>query len=842
MNKHLLKVLLPIMLAASAMPGTTQETGAQPALGTPVALPNMDFENGVNSWMLRDSAQLDSVYQAATTPEGKPALSIRLDDNSPERLKNSAYIARRDFPTAAGYYQLRFRMQTDLQSGNTNLRIAARKTDNTSAQIFNAGASSVTGKTAWTNYFIVYRLPENVADTIVQLEANGAQGTMAVADVSLQRLSDERGKALLQQMNPQVMGAQEYGSKMVATPCRVVNAIGNKLIYQPPGLGHSVLVFNSCTSGEAGSAIFVDYIKNTSTVVPLPTGSGGWDIIETSPGKLLFESLEPLSLVTIDTTGGHYKVLSNVSVENSTYAWSFAKGPDGMIYFGSYPTCHAYRYNPQTLKVDDLGYIGPEGNLYVRYVAVDSRGILLCAVDFSKPHIIAYNLKTGEQTVVAPGYANILTQLSGRVYMQMDGQLEEFDAASMKFIPVNSPAPPPGLQWKVLLHTSTPQRMVILASDGRWYLCKHGQKPQTAWDLDLNGGDIIGVDEDDKVLGMRGQDYFVAKTQARNVHWQPIAKNPAPVSIMFITADPKGGVTGGPAFGQTLFRYDAARQLEQNTDQVADGGGEVYDGKWLDGKFYYVAYSGGYLGEWDPAQPWDQIHNANPKILQQYNSEKYGFLIRPVGGIVIGPNKKLYAGWSAKYGKAGGGLTEYDPATGKSRSWKNDMFADAMSIGKITADEKYVYGITSNDFNGITPSPKPLVFWVFDPVTEKVLFKQTLKSTNGAQVFYVPRTGHVWLVDNEGCHLFDSAQMQFARNLSWPGEAGNPEGCSSVDARGGKAWIFANNKIVRLGDGDKPQLKVLFQTEQTGYLAAGADGELYYTQGKQLWQVAEKDN
>ncbi len=164
-----------------------------------------------------------------------------------------------------------------------------------------------------------------------------------------------------------------------------------------------------------------------------------------------------------------------------------------------------------------------------------------------------------------------------------------------------------------------------------------------------------------------------------------------------------------------------------------------------------------------------------------------------------------------------------------------------MSIGQITADEKYVYGITSNGFSGITPPPKPLVFWVFDPVTEKVLFKQTLTSTGGVLVFRVPQTGHIWLVDNEGCHLFDSVKMQFDQTLAWPKEAGRPDGGSSVDTRGNKAWIFANNQVVRLEDGDKPQLKVLFHTEQGGYLAAGADGELYYTQGKQLWKVTEKD-
>ena len=837
--KHVLKVLLCTMIAALMVSCYADESPQlKPAQGTPIAIPNLDMSAGATSWILRDSAKLDDVYQAEKTPDGKAALSIHVDENTSDYLKKAAYIARRDLPTEAGYYQMQFRAKSDMQSGVGGLHILAQKTDKSYLQILQVGqggAPRISGKTPWTNYFVVYKIPEGIAETVMQFETNSLRGSISLANVSIERLDEKTGSALMQQINPQAQSAEEYGAKMVATPCRVVNAIGNKMIYQPPGLDHPVLVFNSCTPGEVGSAIFVDYIKGTSTVIPMPTGAGGWDIIETSPGKLLFESLSPLSLVTIDTTNGNYKVVSNVPVPESTYAWRFAKGPDGIIYFGSYPTCHAYSYNPKTQKVEDLGYIGPEGNLYVRHVAVDDRGFLVCSLSVSKPNIVAYNLKTKEQTIVAPGHATSLNEVGGRVYATLDGQLQEFDATTMKFVPVTSPTPPKDLQWKALLYTSTPQKMVLLASDSTWYLCEPGKAPKAVWDLSLKGGSIIGVDSDNKVLGMRGQEYFAAAPLAKEVNFKAIADKPVPVGIHFITADPKGGVTGGPSFGQTLFRYDAARNLEQNTGQVADGGGEVYDGVWKEGKFYYVAYSGGYLGEWNPDEPWDQIHNVNPKILQQYNTDEWGSLIRPIGGDVIGPGGKIYTGWSAKYGKAGGGLTEFDTKTGKSRVWTNEIFADAMSVGKIAADSKYIYGVTSNGFSGITPPAKPLVFWAFDPATEKVLFKQTLNVTTGALVFNVPETGHIWLVDTSGLHLFDVSQMKFTQTLKWPKEAGSPGGAASVDSRGNKAWIFAGNNVIRLEDGEKPQLKVLFQTGITGHLAAGEDGNLYYTQKSQLW-------
>jgi hypothetical protein len=276
-------------------------------------------------------------------------------------------------------------MRTDLRQGSAQLQIWLQENHRDYRQLENLGQSApnnLTGQTPWTNYSVIYKVPANTTATMIQFEADNARGSMSVADVSVERINDE---AEMQQLNLDAPDAREFGAKMVATPCRVVNTVGHKLIYQPPGLDHPVLVLNSSTSGGVASAVFVDYVKGTSTVVPFPSGCGGWDIIETLPGKLLFESLSPLSLVTIDTTGGHYKIVSDVPVTKATgntYAWSFAKGNDGTIYFGSYPTCHAYSYDPQTEKVKDLGYIGPKGNLYVRNVAVDDRGYLLCTVHY----------------------------------------------------------------------------------------------------------------------------------------------------------------------------------------------------------------------------------------------------------------------------------------------------------------------------------------------------------------------------------------------------------------------------------------------------------------------------
>jgi hypothetical protein len=583
-------------------------------------------------------------------------------------------------------------------------------------------------------------------------------------------------------------------------------------------------------------------------VIPFPAGAGGWDLIQTAPDRMLFESESPLYIIPVDLKTRTVVQEGVKAVPGITYAWRFALGSDGWVYMGSYPTAHLYRYNSKTFEVQDLGLMGPEGNLYNRYVGATSDGWVLSTVLMDKKAIVAFNPQTREQYMIknatdskGENVAATVITVGGVVYANVMGQLHQFDTAQKKFIPAILPPAPAGARWTYILPSSSSARKVLRASNGIYYLVEDGKAPLPVWNLNLRGGSIVGVDEKNRVIGFRGQDYFVAKPMATEIKPIQAAHNPPASNVHFLRADPQGGVTGGPDFGQTLFRFDPARNVLENTPQVVDGGGEVYDGRWVNGKFYFVSYSGGAVAVWNPQQPWDQWNGKNPKVLHSYKTAKDGELIRPIGGLVVGPRGRLYSGWSAEYGKKGGGLGEYDLTTGQSRSWANDLFAPEMSIGSITADDKYVYGVTSNSFSGIAPPAKPLVFWVFDPITEKVVYQETLKSSNARPaVERVPGTGHIWLASPTGLRRFDPATLKFAQTLLWPREAGAPATITASDARGDKAWFTAGPIVVRLDDGAKPSAHSIFEAAKPiGAMAAGTDGLLYFTQGVDVWSVPQ---
>jgi hypothetical protein len=728
----------------------------------------------------------------------------------------------------------------------------------------------------------------------------GGIGKVWFDSISLVPLDDKKGREMLRKQNPKATSMHDAGAKKLGEPCRIVNARVGRFVKHPDD-GRNMLAINSCASG-GGSAILIDYENKTSKVAVFPKGVGGWDMVQMGPDQMLFESLGDLHLFPIDIRNWQLKAGKEIKVGlRNTYAWSMDTGPDGKVYFGSYPTCHAYRFDPKSQRVEDLGKIGDKPNLYVRRVAVTGDGWLLCSVGTENRAVVAFNIETGKQQTLEEPFPSLLVPVGGKVWGSVwlgrdeNGehrrQLYRFNSKSMKFekpeLPVpqssrgasalqssrgasalqssrgasapqssrgasapqssreasapQSTASAPQRHWSDIVHTSTPERMLLKSSSHQYYLVSRNSAPRLVWDLPLRGGTLVGLDDKDRVIGFRGQDYFVAPPMAKSLKGclHPIAKEPPPVAMHFLRADPTGGVTGGPNFGQTLFRFDPKRSLSQNTPQVVDGGGEVYDGHWIDSVFYFIAYGGGDLAKWNPDKPWDQWSNRNPRVVAKYNGKDHHSLIRPQGGLVIGPGGRLFSGFSAGYGSAAGGLTEYDPKSGEARSWPNDLVAKEVSIGKLAADDRYVYGITSNNFNGIRRPVKDLIFFVFDPMKEKVVTKETLKGvTTRPAVLHIPGTGHVWLVDERGWHRFERDTLKFVSRLDWPREVADRARVSSHDERGKTAWLAVGRDVVRLDDGPEPKLISLFASDEgVQGLAAGKDGQLYFTQQTEIWSV-----
>ncbi len=664
---------------------------------------------------------------------------------------------------------------------------------------------------------------------------------------------------------------QRFAEQLVAAgathegnPCRMINPLAVDL-YTDPGTGHDLLVANSCTPGDGsnGSAVIIDTETGERWTVPFPNGGGGWDMREYRPGRVVFESLNPLHFVTVDLRTKRVVDGGVFPVENDPqplYAGRMGSAGDGWVYHGSYPTGHVFRFNPDTRQYEDLGYIGQrsEGeNERVSYVGVTSDGWVVGHSRLIDPHDVAVHVDTGERFVVEQDLYGERVTIDGELYVGIsypdpggEGTIRgigRFDPDVRRFEPVEEWKAPANVQYLGVLRSSRPGRIVLEGSDGVYYLIESdGAEPRPVWNLGLKGGHFVGVTSTGKAVGMRGQEYFVAEPMATSITLKRAAEDPPPVSMEFIRADPAGGIIGGPRFGQTLFRFDPARDLLENTSQVFDRNGEVTDARFVDGYWYFPAYAFGDLGRWDPDQPWNQWDNVNPKRVVDYGAKDLGEASRPQGGMVVGPRGCLFVGWGKRQVLTEGLLSMYCPETGEAKYWEAAWLAgdEPYAVGKVAANDQYVFGLSSNRFNGPPPGDKPTIFFVFDPVAEKVVFRQLIsEQTEGASVAYLPGTDQAWVVTKHGFHPFDPQSLTFGRTIPWPNGTSNPGFVHSIDVKGTRLWVAAGNSIVEL-DASAGTPTTRIRLTAPGYiesLTAGLDGKLYFTQNVGVWSIPLND-
>lgn len=861
---------------------------------SPEALTNSGFEDGVFApWTTRTPVAGDSAGYSIQSgaAEGGSCGQITITPSLSASVKAAACLVQDSLPKAAGYYRLTYWMKTNLYSGVAGAYIFGFNSANQVIMTSKRGVGgnpAVVGTSDWTQYSFVYQLPAGVNKTVLQLQldaglhpaATGSvSSTVAFDKVIVEAISSAEGTVALQQQNAGADYIDNVCGSAIMQPCAVTHPMKG-LLYNDPVSGHPILAMNSCTNPQ-GSAVFVDYNTPSSPVTTatlLPAGTGGWDVMPALNNQLIFESLgtPELNMVQVDkaTKSAVYTTPSGTSPINM-YAWKMAMGNDGMIYHGAFPVCRAYRYSPATRVTTDLGsmdvdYNGVANtvpNMYVRHIGVTGSsnpnydGWVLSSImgstNASTAGVVAWKANT-------PGYPRMVQDTLGKIPTMHtvndpatgtnivyawgfpNKPLQQFDPAQMIFINAVLPNPPAGV-WSSVLPSSTAGNLILEA--GEKYYRVQGSTVTLLFDKSLlkKSGALVGIDAAGNLVGYRGQDYFVCPQNPATLsgYFHPIFPStslpPPAVAPMFLRADPVGGVTGAANFGQSIFRYSPSAPSQWiNTNQVVNTDGEIYDGRWYNGKFYFASYAGGELGVWDPALAWDQYNGINPKILQPSG------YIRPQGGMVQqATTTKFYSGWAGAYSTLTGGLVELDPSTNTVRKWSGSLFDPngvAVSMGTVAVDNTYVYGVTSNDFNGnSSPNPPAQTFWMAQATSTgiNVLAKIPLGIARGATCFVVPGTGKVWVALPTGLRQFNTSTKTLGPLFAWPAECAYAAIIGKFDTMGNSAWIDVGSTLVRLHDGTNPWLEPLFYAEQgiNGVAAHPTENVLYSSSGIDLFAL-----
>ena len=610
--------------------------------------------------------------------------------------------------------------------------------------------------------------------------------------------------------------------------------------------GNEVLVLSNNNEASGAELIFVDFDNDTGRVFQAPAGAGAEALSELSENRLGLGTFYDGSLMIFDLVKMEF--VKTISFAPQTYIWGFAIGKDSRAYFGTFPGGKLGALDLSTYKIDDLGAPAAP-NAYLRNVVATPDGRILCHFIVDKPTWLVYDPATQTfsqvpddlraEPRVASWNAFLLAgdrAYDGRDFHKMAMTPFPFPPSGKRHIANRSSLAgaqaPPEQSWAVDTLLTTPDVLFVRRGPELWRYTKKETRFSLITAVNLRGGRILGVMTDGTVVGVRGQDYFVMKSGDAMLNLRPIPGKSSPRTISFLKTAPDGCIWGGPPYGQTLFRFDPNTKALVNTSNITDTGGEVYDVAFLGGVVYAAAYSGGDIVRYDPAKPWDEWGQTNPQTIASISNAGYN---RPTGGIIIGPDQKLYSGWMAELGKYGGAVAITDPTTGKTEIMRDPLGAQAI-MGVIT-DGKLLYVGGDTSGSGLTSKPpQASKFGIIDPETKKLIWQQEISGAQRIRVIGYDAGVHIVVTIVDGhIRLFDTLARTFVnRGQDAPTVASWSNGVSGD----GNVYYANGKRVISLN-----LLSGRFESVATvdglvNNVTVGSDGAIYFGARTDLYRVS----
>ncbi|HEX8520708.1 MAG TPA: hypothetical protein VF669_00545 [Tepidisphaeraceae bacterium] len=605
-------------------------------------------------------------------------------------------------------------------------------------------------------------------------------------------------------------------------PCRARNVLAGRVVKMVDG--QERLVLTNMNESSGAELICLDFKNNTAEVIKCPAGAGSWALDQVPGDRLVVGTYYDGKFMIFDLKT--MKFIHTASFPGEQYIWNQAIGSDGRLYGGTYPGGKLGALDLNTYAVEDCGAPAPP-NTYLRNVSALPDGRILCSLGMVKPATLLFDPKTKKFSSTPESMKDVLSGVTWNGYFLSGSAV--FDGKTLQRVEKPPFPTPEGGNWSVDTYASTGNTLYIRQKDTIWRYTTGDKELSLITTHMLKGARVLAGASTGDLMGVRGQDYFVITPGKDDIALNQIPGPSAPRDVHFLKVDQQKRLWGGPTFGQTLFSLDTQSGEAKNTSQVANSGGEVYDAAFIDGKVYAVAYSGGEIVRYDPDEPWNQIGGKNPRTIVSLTERGY---IRPVAGVVVGPDKKLYSGWMAKYGTYGGAIAITDPADGKTELIENPF--QQQGLHGIAVDEHSIYFGTSLEGNGLPhKSGESAGFGVVNRNTRKLTFSKAFPGA--AVVSHVvadAKTGKVAFTVAGAWHLYDPKTQQVT-----PVAGALAAESISASAHDGAVYYGSGNTIQKI---DLAAAK----TSVSGTLPAPAhcvtvasDGEVFASAGTSVFRV-----
>ena len=605
-------------------------------------------------------------------------------------------------------------------------------------------------------------------------------------------------------------------------PCRGFNVLASRVVTTPDGKEFFVLSNTNESSGV--ELIFIDFAHNTGRKFSAPAGQGAWMLNPVPGDRLVVGTYYDGKMMVFDLKTMSFA--KTIGFGGEEYFWNGALGGDGRLHAGTYPGGKLGALDLEKLTIEDLGAPAAP-NLYLRNVSALPDGRLLCNFVTEKPTRKIFDPAAKQWADVPEHFRDVPSGVTWNDHFVSGTRAFTRDLAPVD--PPPFPIPPKGGEWNV--HENLTDSTTLYLKQGAviWRFRASEKELTKVFDHGIPSAAITAVAKDGTLLGIRGQDYLVARPGEMKAKLIPIPVEAGPRPVHFIEADGDGRLWGGPPFGQTLFYMDLATRKTTNTGIVVNAGGEVYDVCFADGKTYGAAYVGGDVFEFDPREPWDQLGNKNPRSLARLNGKGY---IRPVAGIHLGDDdRKLYSGWMTQYGRYGGAIAVTDRATGETALWENPLGEQAISSMAVVGDR--VYAGTTLAGNGLPNKPKERPqFGILDRATGRVIAQFPIEGSEVSKIFHDATGDAVFLFVGPKLWRFN-----LRTNELYP--AGAPPITPHVaDSRGdGKIWFGSGKSLVCYDIASGDAKTVADAPAKIDHLDVAPNGDVFIACGADVYRM-----
>ena len=593
-----------------------------------------------------------------------------------------------------------------------------------------------------------------------------------------------------------------------------------------------ITTFNS---SDLGQLIRLDHRRNRAKAWIIPVGIGSWGLIRARDGNLYMGSYNGGSLMCFDPEKETWIRLPQMSEEYRRQEFiicDLAEAPNNDLYYGTYPGCRLVRFDRDKGVLADVGSPAPEEN-YLRDVRITPGGVVLCGVGTQRARTVAYFPRERRfQTLTPAEYPSAgsaspivtesyITEILADKIITYNGRTLEvsrvFDvpAGAGNFVEFGDDTllfqqEREGLYRFELRNgkTSVYRRVALPPLTGRMYLTR-----------------------DEEVFYSRVQSYALVTKGTTKSEWRRIPVDGLGQNIFWLNTFSDGRIFGGPELGQTLFAWDPHTHALLSYDQVIDVSGEIYYAIPYEGRLYTVSYVEATLAVFDPAKPWNQGNepDSNPRTILHIPEHQY----RPVGGIQLGPDGKMYIGTQPDYGMLGGALSVFDPKTERIEVFRN--IVPDQQITAVAADAKWVYAAAHpQGGGGAKPHAGTGHFFVWDPTAKKIVFDQPLAERESIHGLACAGGRAYFIAGKRLCEYDHAAgKLRVVREFERPVPVPNQSFKAAPD---GTLWGILGRRLAHIVPQED---RVDFIPETAGHahggLAIGLDGAIYFGCGTEMW-------